>query len=162
MKSSCPCGSGRPSSECCEPFIEGRSQPETAEALMRSRFTAFALGSVDYLVSTHDPAEREPELVEEVRQWANSAHFTELEVLDTEAGGPTDDLGFVEFIARYTEDGRAKTLRERSRFRRIDGSWFYVDGVLGKGTPDRVQPKVGRNEPCPCGSGKKYKKCCRR
>ena len=79
--------------------------------------------------------------------------------MDTEAGGPDDQEGVVEFIARYRTGGSAHAHHERSRFRRVDGRWYFVDGQMVKPTPVRAAPTVGRNAPCPCGSGKKYKRC---
>ena len=159
----CPCDSGETYGACCEPFIDRRAKPPTAEALMRSRYSAFARGEVDYLVATHDPAKRVASLREQVAKWAAGATFTGLEIHDTERGGPDDTTGIVEFTARFTEKGAERNLRERSRFRRIDGAWFYVDGKTPTtATVVRGAAKVGRNAPCPCGGGKKYKRCCGR
>ncbi len=128
---------------------------------MRSRYTAYARGDVDYVVATHDPKKRSPTLRESAAKWAESARFSGLEVVRTEAGGPEDKTGIVEFVATYVEDGTTHTLRERSRFRRSDGHWVYIDGTTPHTeTAVRTTPKVGRNAPCPCGSGKKFKKCC--
>ena len=121
---------------------------------MRSRFTAYALGNVDYLLATHDP--KQPADRASVEAWARRAKFTALEVRATEGGGPEDQTGVVEFVAHFEEDGRAREHHERSRFARIDGRWHYLDGRA----PALKKPKVGRNDPCPCGSGKKHKKCC--
>ena len=77
------------------------------------------------------------------------------------AGGADDDTGEVSFCARYSVHGMPQELREDAFFRKEDGRWFYVDGnVHAKQPVRREEPKVGRNDPCPCGSGKKYKKCC--
>jgi SEC-C motif-containing protein len=121
---------------------------------MRSRYSAYALGEIDYLVATHDP--KQPPDRDAIARWAKSARFSELEIVEVEAGGPDDDVGVVEFRAKFSENGVEQEHRERSRFARIDGRWFYVDGAA----PKKRIPKPGRNDPCPCGSGKKYKKCC--
>ena len=158
---SCPCGSGGSLDGCCGPFISGARKPETAEALMRSRYSAYAAGNVDYIVQTHDPKKRLKQLREQVEKWASQAEFTELKIVATEAGGPGDRSGVVEFEATYVEDGQSRTLHERSSFRRAGDQWYYVEGGAPKAkTVVRSQPKVGRNAPCPCGSGKKYKRCC--
>ena len=157
----CRCGSRRAFSECCEPYIERRALPKTAEECMRSRFTAYALGHVDYLVYSHDPDARSPKLREAIGEWAARAEFQTLRVITTEAGRPGDDSGRVHFEADYNEGGESKTLAEMSEFRRYDGRWVYSKGYAPKpGTFTRTNAKIGRNDPCPCGSGKKFKKCC--
>ena len=159
--SDCPCGSSVSLEDCCGPYLSGTSKAPTAEALMRSRYTAYATGATDYVVATHDPKKRISSLREQVEKWARGAQFTSLEVRSTDGGGPGDSLGEVEFVATYLEDGKTHTLREISTFRKIKGAWFYVGGKTPH-TETVVRPdlKVGRNDPCPCGSGKKYKKCC--
>ncbi|NEX22148.1 hypothetical protein G3480_17860 [Thiorhodococcus mannitoliphagus] len=121
----CPCGSGRPFAECCGPFLEGGALPQTAEALMRSRYTAFALGAPDYLRSSwHSNTCPRDVLPNPTTKW------TGLKIVATEAGGPNDIEGEVEFVARYKIQGRAHRLHERSRFVRENGEWRYLDGVL--------------------------------
>jgi SEC-C motif-containing protein len=79
----------------------------------------------------------------------------------TEDGGPEDKEGHVEFIASFSEGGARREHHEMASFSREDGIWYFVEGnVLPPKQVVRETPKVGRNEPCPCGSGKKYKKCC--
>lgn len=128
---------------------------------MRSRYSAYALSEVDYLVRTHEPAH--PPARDEIARWARSARFTGLEITSVERGGPEDSTGIVEFIARYEEDRAPRIHHERSLFRRIDGRWYYVDqpseGPAGPAAQRRGSGP-GRNDPCPCGSGKKFKKCC--
>ena len=149
----CPCGNGV-FKDCCGPYLDGDQAAPTAEALMRSRYTAYAVGNVEYLLKSWHPASREDDFVlEEAIQWQG------LDILDTTDGGEADDTGEVEFVARYLVENRPGQLRERSDFRREDGLWYYVDGEEVKAQPVSVT-KVGRNEPCPCGSGKKYKRCC--
>lgn len=149
----CPCGNGA-LQDCCGPYLDGRLDAPTAEKLMRSRYTAYALGNVEYLLRSWHPASRPEDFVlEEAIRWQG------LDILDTAAGGEGDETGEVEFVARYMVENRPGQLRERSDFRREDGLWYYVDGVEVKAQPVSVT-KIGRNEPCPCGSGKKYKRCC--
>jgi SEC-C motif domain protein len=126
---------------------------------MRSRYTAYTRQVVDYIVTTHDPATREDVDRGETEKWAREADWQGLEVLSTEKGGEGDDEGTVEFKARFAQRGAVVVHHERSRFRRIDGRWFFVDGENVKPKPVRAAPTAGRNDPCPCGSGKKYKKC---
>jgi len=128
---------------------------------MRSRYTAFALGDIDYIVKTVHPDHRDDVDREAAEKWSSDADWQGLEIVKTGGGGPDDDTGFVEFIARYTMDGSDSEHHEHAQFSKKDGVWFFEDGRIVKSQPVvRDAPKVGRNEPCPCGSGKKYKKCC--
>jgi SEC-C motif domain protein len=154
----CPCGTGRSFAECCGPYLAGAPAP-TAEALMRSRYTAYARREVDYIIATHEPATRAEVDRETTDQWARESEWLGLTVLATEAGGPNDERGMVEFVARYRAQGHDLTHRERSTFARIEGRWYFVDGEVVKPAPVRAEPKAGRNDPCPCGSGKKFKRC---
>lgn len=121
---------------------------------MRSRYTAYVLRNDKYLLKTWysdqrpEPGEHNPGL-----------HWEGLDILNTEAGGAEDKEGVVEFVARYRVDGRYEQLHERSYFKRYRNRWYYVDGEDLAPLPVSSH-KVGRNDPCPCGSGKKYKKCC--
>ena len=153
----CPCGSGKPFQTCCGALIAGHPAP-TAEALMRSRYAAFVVGDLDYLQKT---SAGEAALKFNRAELALSLPATEwlgLEILDSEAGGEGDDSGSVTFRVRFRENGRLHVQGERSRFRRIGGSWRYVSGEIDAGR-NPADNKVGRNDPCPCGSGKKFKKC---
>jgi SEC-C motif domain protein len=155
--SQCSCGSGKVYGECCGPIIAGTPAP-TAEALMRSRFTAFARGNLDHIERTCAKVERGK--VETSGAGSSSeVEWVGLQILDTIAGGTEDDTGIVEFAARYRSGDRIEVHRERSNFCREDGQWVYVDGVVTIAA-DAGTGKIGRNDPCPCGSGKKYKKCC--
>lgn len=161
MSDLCPCGSGLPFESCCEPFLIGQAKPKTAAALMRSRYCAYAMSAVDYLFKTSGPKVRKEFDAESSRKWAESAQWTGIEILSQENGGETDETGMVEFIAHYSVNDTVFDHHERSEFAKIDGEWRFIDGKIFGPTPvKREQPKVGRNDPCPCGSGKKYKKCC--
>ncbi len=159
--SSCACGSGREFSECCEPLLNGSEMAATAEALMRARYTAYVKGYIAFLGDSLHPAHRHDWDEAATRKWAETANWRGLNILATDAGGADDTLGIVEFTAEFDEDGIQKRHHEISRFRKENGRWYYVDGGPPKPqTVKREAAKVGRNEPCPCGSGKKYKKCC--
>ena len=130
---------------------------------MRSRYSAYTMARVDYITHTHDPKSRAGLDPEETRKWAEESEWQGLEIRSTTAGGQDDEKGTVEFIARFLQDGTDHEHRERSHFVKRGGVWYFTDGkVLGPVTIRSDGPKVGRNDPCPCGSGKKYKKCCGR
>lgn len=122
-RAACRCGSGRGYDDCCAPFHRGTALPATAEELMRSRYSAFVAGLASYLLATWHPATRPASL-----DLDDGVRWTGLEVLATEAGGPDDRRGTVEFRASFVEDGRERSLHEVSRFRRDGGGWRYVRG----------------------------------
>ena len=127
---------------------------------MRSRYAAYALGEIDYILNSHNPSTQSEVDREGAEEWSKRAEWEGLTVHSSEESGAT---GTVEFTARYLMQGRLFRHRERATFKRIDGRWFYLDGEMVKAQPVvRKGRKVGRNEPCLCGSGKKYKKCCGR
>ena len=121
----CPCDSKRLFDHCCGAILNGRVIAETAEALMRSRYTAYTLGHTNYLLETWCTENRPASLtMDESQKWLG------LKIKSCEAGLPGDREGIVEFVARYKIDGRAHRLHEFSRFQKIDGAWIYVDGEL--------------------------------
>jgi SEC-C motif-containing protein len=160
--SHCPCGSKKPYAQCCEPYLTNKALPPTAEALMRARYTAYTKVDVDFIEGTHGRPgeERDPRSVSQTREWAQSSTWEGLNILRTEEGGPEDQKGIVEFMATYTQKGIRHEHHEVSEFEKIDGQWRFIQGQEKPRTHVRVGEKVGRNDPCPCGSGKKYKKCC--
>ena len=173
--STCPCGSEQAFEACCKPALSGESLPETAEKLMRSRYTAYTCADIGYLDRTLAPESREGFDPAEAKRWAESSKWKGLRIVDTQLGGPLDTKGLVEFEATYEQDGAGIVHHEVSRFRKTkDGRWLFVDGEFhthkegehhhhGSAKPATVvreSPKIGRNDPCHCGSGKKYKKCC--
>jgi len=125
---------------------------------MRSRYTAFVRGEIDYILATTAP---ETEMDRsETERWSRNSEWLGLRILETNDGGPDDDEGTVEFIARFRLADKERSHHELASFRRENGRWVFVDGVNPRPTLRRTEPKIGRNDPCPCGSGKKYKKCC--
>lgn len=153
----CPCGSGAAEAACCGPLLAG-TPAASALALMRSRYTAYVRGAIDYLIDTHAADTRGSVDRDAVARWSRDTQWLGLEIVATRAGGPTDDEGTVEFVARGATGGTPFAQRERSRFRRSDGRWYYVDGTTAA-EPARRTATPGRNAPCPCGSGMKYKRC---
>ncbi len=163
MKSSnCYCNSTRPYSECCEPFHLKKAFPETAEQLMRSRYSAYAVNKIEYIANTNDPSSKEGFDQEAAEAWAKESEWLGLEIVATRAGDAKDSEGEVEFKATYKADDETQVHHEVSLFRRLGASkhWFYIDGKTVRAPVARAEPKVGRNDPCSCGSGKKFKKCC--
>lgn len=154
----CYCGSNLEFKDCCEKYINGTETPVTAVDTMKSRYSAFANGDVDYILDTHHPETRDEVEREDVEIWSNESDWLSLTILETVDGGENDAEGIVEFIAEYRAEGYIRKHRERSVFKKMDNRWFYHSQLELK--PLETPKKVGRNEPCPCGSGKKYKKCC--
>ena len=125
MATSCPCGSGRTLDQCCAPFIDTQVPAPTAEALMRSRYTAYVLGREDYLKASWHPDFRPTDL-----DVANDA-ATRWLGLEIRAHRQIDENhAVVEFVARYKIGGRAHRLHETSRFVREGGHWLYTDGDI--------------------------------
>jgi SEC-C motif-containing protein len=119
----CPCESGRTLTGCCLPFLRREAQPPTPEALMRSRFTAFARKDADHLWRTWHPRTR-PGVV----PIDPNIRWDGLTVVTTTGGSEADDTGTVTFKARFTSTGGPGVFREHSRFERRAGRWLYVDG----------------------------------
>ena len=117
----CPCGTGSPYDDCCGRYHAGEQSAPTAEALMRSRFSAFAVGDAGHLLRTWHPSTRPDGL-----DLDRARHWTRLEVLARSGGGLFDAEGRVEFRAHSERGGRPEVLREDSRFVREGGRWLYV------------------------------------
>ncbi|MDP4269341.1 MAG: YchJ family metal-binding protein [Bacteroidota bacterium] len=130
MPNNCPCGSGRPYTLCCEPIINGKSDAITAQELMRSRYTAFTLANVNYLMRSHHSSTRPNKERKSIEKWAKSVRWIGLNVLNTQAGEATDETGYVEFKALFMENGQLQQLHERSFFQRENGKWVYVSGTM--------------------------------
>lgn len=124
----CPCKSKACYAACCMQFHYGKANPETAEQLMRSRYTAYFFRLVDYLVETTHPDTRGDNLKDEIKETIHEANWSYLNIVSTSQGGKNDKRGKVEFIARYFVDGEPYELHERSRFKRFKGLWKYLDG----------------------------------
>jgi len=152
----CPCGSLLDIENCCAPIIAGAPAP-TPEALMRSRYTAFVLGNIEHIDRTHVPEIRDDFNRAEAERAASEIEWVGLEIRHASENG---DSGSVEFVVRFRRNGKELTQHEISRFRRENGHWLYEDGEVNSKPPPRHVVKIGRNDPCSCDSGKKYKKCC--
>lgn len=149
----CPCGTEKKYSGCCGKFIDKDGVPATPEELMRSRYTAFTLGNADYIGKTMTSPAVDDFDAEETKKFAESVDWVKLEVIASSVKG---NRGSVEFLAHYKQKLDKHVIHEIGDFMLKDGKWFYVDGI----TPRAKANLVGRNDPCTCNSGKKYKKCC--
>jgi len=128
---------------------------------MRSRYTAFALQEVAYLEQSLHPGQRGDYDANGTAKWAGESNWEGLEILDVSGDSDTDTSGKVEFRAQYRRKGERIEHHEVAEFRKEKDIWYFYDGkMVTPGQVRRSTPKVGRNDPCPCGSGKKFKKCC--
>jgi SEC-C motif-containing protein len=126
---------------------------------MRARYAAFALAKIDYLCDTLPVKERKSFDRKGVTEWATGSEWKKLEIHKTEGGQAGDDKGVVEFTATFVNGGNEVNHREKSIFQldKGEGRWVLVKSVTNE--PVRAEALPGRNEPCHCGSGKKFKKC---
>ena len=120
----CPCGTGRAYAACCGRFLQGE-HPDTAEQLMRSRYTAYALGDEKYLLETWHQTTR-PQTLNLARQ--STIKWIDLKILNHSVDASNPARASVEFVARYKQTGRAGKMQELSDFVNEDGRWFYIDG----------------------------------
>jgi SEC-C motif-containing protein len=123
----CPCGSGLNYDLCCGKFHKG-IHPETAEALMRSRFSAYVMHELDYLYETTYPGSRAGDLQKAIAGWAAEARFVKLEIIKTARGQSGDKTGKVEFTAFYLQNGQMHQHHEVSIFKKYKSRWYYVEG----------------------------------
>ena len=123
---SCPCGSGVDFAQCCGQYLNDARPAPTAEALLRSRYSAYVTGAEQYLMDTWHPSTRPVHGLQlEAHQWIG------LKILEIIDGQPDDKEGQIAFVARYKINGRAHRLQEISEFLQVDGRWFYVGGLVG-------------------------------
>lgn len=150
MQTACPCCSNRSYEECCGPLHAGLPAGNP-QALMRSRYGAYCLGLIEYLVTTTLPSQQAQLDVIAMTRWSRESTWLKLHVEDTIDND--SDQAQVTFVAHWMDpDGTQHQHRECSDFIRKTGKWYFVD--------PNYRPDTGRNTPCPCGSGKKYKRCC--
>jgi len=148
----CVCSSGKIYQDCCLPFHDRQQKPATCEQLMRSRFSAFCLQLGEYLFSTYHPDYRSDLTVAQLSE--KSLNWKRLDIINTTM---VADAGTVEFKAWYLDQGQLNYHHELSNFVKEHQQWLYCDGTF---YPSEKSGKIQRNDTCPCGSGKKYKKCC--
>jgi SEC-C motif-containing protein len=154
----CPCGGGASFEKCCRPLLAKTRTATDAAELMRSRFTAHVARNYEHLHRTHLESSKTP--YEPGGEAAPTA-WTRL-VIHAHETGAKPDLEFVDFTAYFTENGAERAFHEKAEFRRVEGVWYYTHAVREGPAPIRAAAgsKVGRNDPCPCGSGRKHKQCC--
>ncbi len=129
----CPCGSQALYGDCCEPYLLGIATAPTAEALMRSRYSAYSQGAVDYLIETLHPSKRRKDDKSEHLESSTTIQWIGLKILKTQLGGIKDRKGMVEFIATYRSKAFLSVpgeLHERSRFVKERDQWFYLEGDI--------------------------------
>lgn len=156
----CPCASKKSFSDCCEPYITGKSPAPTAEALMRARYSSYATGNIDFIETSQAPDSPHDFDRKGAEEWSKKSTWKGLTIVGSKDGGPDDTTGAVNFVAEYSQDGKDYAHEEFATFRKEGGHWLFVEGRSPK--PDtyvNAEPKLGRNDPCHCGSGKKFKKC---
>lgn len=160
-QSPCPCGKTETYAACCGKIHDG-APALTAEQLMRARYSAYAAGKITFISETNDPETSQDFDPESAETWSRESAWLGLEIIGTRNGQPGDAEGEVEFKARYRVGDVEETHHEVSLFRfdRKSSHWLYRDGKTLRTPVIRNTPKIGRNDPCSCGSGKKFKKCC--
>ncbi|EKT56246.1 YchJ family protein [Providencia sneebia] len=152
LADSCFCGNNLPFNECCKPYHDGNMIPETPEQLMRSRYSAYVTQNVDYLIATWHPDCHAEDWRKDILNSFKDTKWIALRIISS-SYAKNEAQGYVEFSACFIDEkaDHKRLIHERSRFLRQEKRWYYIDGIT---------PKTGRNDPCPCGSGKKFKKCC--
>jgi SEC-C motif domain protein len=125
----CPCDSGKAFADCCRPFLSGRLQPASPTQLMRSRYSAFCTGNIDYLIATQHPAQRTAADRQTLAQTIAETAWLALRVLHADESQVVTGRGQVEFVAYYKSHGTLGQLHERSNFVRQGNRWYYTQGV---------------------------------
>ena len=147
----CPCTSGQSYEACCAPWHQGTPAP-TAQALMRSRYCAYTQANIEYLVKTTLPIQQQGLDQEAMRAWSQQSQWLGLEVLTVEELANDPIHAYVSFNAHWQDTSGKHTQFERSAFVKNGESWYFIDPT--------VSLNASRNDPCPCQSGRKFKKCC--
>lgn len=141
-------------------YLSGEEKAPTAEALMRARYSAYVTCNIAFLENSLTEEQKTDFAPDEAEKWAKSAEWIGLEIIEVEAGQESDEHGIVEFKAFFKQEDKPYEHHEKAGFVKVDDAWYYAGSLPLQKTVRREDPKVGRNDPCPCGSGKKFKKCC--
>ena len=146
----CPCQSGKSYTDCCQPFHLHQMIPDSAEKLMRSRYTAYTQVNIPYIVETTVPAQQ-PLLDQQAMQlWGDETDWAGLKIISHQPF-VSKIHSWVEFKAFFNTENGIDAHHERSLFVLISGRWYFVDPTV---------PLPSQKQPCVCGSGKKFKHCC--
>ncbi len=151
----CPCDSQTDYLCCCEPYIMGKKIPETPEALMRSRYTAYTMAHIDYIKQTMRGKASIGFQEIDAARWAKSVRWIKLTVVSSVIENPC--VGYVTFEALFVDGSRLKSMHEKSEFICEGGRWYYVDGTHFPSS--QTEKMVSRSTTCPCGSLRKFKHC---
>ncbi len=131
---------------------------QSPRKLLEARYDAFVRGNVDFILETHHPDTRNQVDRQAIESWAKNSKWLGIHFEEEEVKG---DKATISFCVRYEKNYETINHRELAEFRMHEGRWYYYDSEFPKATPEkREETKVGRNDLCVCGSGKKYKKCC--
>lgn len=122
----CYCGNNKTYKSCCEVFHLNEGKTETAEQLMRSRYSAFVLANGDYLMATHHSSTRPLKEKKAIVKWAKSVQWLKLEVTETSKGTEKDIKGTVTFNAYFFDNGKVDIIHEKSAFVKENNQWFYL------------------------------------
>ena len=151
----CYCGSNVSYNSCCQPYHKGQRLPESCEQLMRSRYSAFCSQELNYIQNSCVADLQTEQSPEQLRDFVNHVHFVALQVLPLPRLAQAVDEGYVHFQVWYLLGQHLLSFRELSCFVYQQGRWLYSSGDVSEQAPQ----KIGRNDPCPCGSGRKFKSC---
>ena len=151
----CPCDSQKSYLSCCEPFITGKQSPETPEALMRSRYTAYTMANIDYIKETMRGNALTGFQEMDAKRWAKRVHWIKLNVLKSVIENTS--TGYVIFEASFVDGSRLKSIHEKSAFISEEGQWYYIGGTHLP--TDHTEKMISRNMNCPCGNHRKFKNC---
>ncbi|HBI21870.1 MAG TPA: hypothetical protein DDY37_04710 [Legionella sp.] len=151
----CPCDSQKNYLFCCEPFITGKQRPETPEALMRSRYSAYTMANIDYIKETMRGNALAGFQELDAKRWAKRVTWIKLNVLKSVTESLS--LGYVEFEASFVDGSHLKSIHEKSEFIFEKGRWYYVGGQHLPTT--HTEQIISRTMDCPCGSHRKFKNC---
>lgn len=155
--SQCPCSSSTTFALCCEPVLSG-APAVSPEALVRARYTAFVRKQFDFIERTHAPEVRDDFNLAEAARLADEIEWDCLRIHSAKDYGAVGD---VEYVVSFRKEGKFVKAATASKFRKENGEWFYVSSKAAPHIANlRQTPKIGRNDPCTCGSGLKFKKCC--
>lgn len=126
---SCYCNSKKAFGACCEPLLQGKQHAETAEQLMRSRYSAYVVADISYLMNSHHRATRPTKERKSIAKWTKAVTWMGLEIISKQKGEPSDSEGYVTFNALFMENGKIESIHENSYFVKENNRWYYKSGI---------------------------------